>query len=216
MSVLVREVYGGRNSTKHLKNTLKTRKVFSTPSDPSHAILEGIKGLFPKNLIHGTTVGTNAFLERKGAKVAFITTKGFEDIIFIGRQARNELYNFFVEKPKPIINENCVFGVKERVSAQGKVLIPLEEEEIEKVIKEVEKISPESIAICLLHSYLYPFHEEKLKKRFSVLNLPISISFEILPEFREYERASTTVINAYLVPIMSKYLNNLKQKLPNI
>ncbi len=193
---------------------LKARKVFSTPTDPSQAILNGIKGFTPTNLIHGTTVGTNAFLERKGARVAFITTSGFEDLVFIGRQARPKLYDFFVEKPAPILREDHTFGIKERISAEGKVLLPLSDGEIARCINWIKEISPEAIAVCLLHSYLYSFHEEKLKSALTEIGVPLSISSEVLPEFREYERASTTLINAYLVPVMSRYLSRLKEKLP--
>ncbi len=199
------------------EDVLKARKVFSTPEDPSKAILEGLKGLPLHVLIHGTTVGTNAFLERKGAEVAFITTQGFKDIIFIGRQARPKLYDFFVEKPAPILKGKNTFEVKERVLADGKVLEPLREEEITRVknwLKENPQI--QSVAICLLHSYLYPEHEKKLKKVIKLMGIPVSISSEVLSEFREYERASTTVINAYLAPVMSFYLDNLKRKLKKI
>ncbi len=192
---------------------LKTNKVFSTPSDPSLAVLEVLKKLTPHVLIHGSTVGTNAFLERKGAKTAFITTKGFEDLIFIGRQNRPELYNFFVEKPAEVIaKENCL-GLKERISAKGDVIQPLEDSEVEKCINWIKKQKVESIAVCFLHSYLYPYHEKKLKTALNLVGFPVSISSEILPEFREYERASTTVINAYLSPIIGKYVKKLKQKL---
>ena len=194
---------------------LKARKVFSTPSDPSQAILKGIEGFSSKNLIHGTTVGTNAFLERKGARVALITTFGFEALVFIGRQARPELYNFFVEKPAPILREDHTFGIKERI-AEGKVILPLSEEEIVRCKNWIKELSPEAIAVCLLHSYLYPLHEEKLKDVLVDLDLPLSISYEVLPEFREYERASTTLINAYLSPVMSRYLSRLRERLPGV
>jgi len=201
----------------YLENgVLKANKVFSTPSDPSQAIFEGCSGLKFDTLIHGSTVGTNAFLERKGAKIAFITTEGFEDLLFIGRQNRLSLYDFFVEKPAPIVlPENCL-AIKERINAKGEVLIPLENQEIEKAIKWLNEREIESIAICLLHSYLYPFHEKALKKALSELKFPVSLSSEILPEFREYERASTTAINAYLSPVMARYLNRLKERLKGV
>ncbi|WP_038056227.1 hydantoinase/oxoprolinase family protein [Thermodesulfobacterium hydrogeniphilum] len=201
-------------------NILKSDKVFSTPSDPSLAILEGISRIDPslkiETLIHGSTVGTNAFLERKGAKIAFITTSGFEDIIFIGRQNRPSLYDFFVEKPAPIVSQENCFGIEERINAKGEILKPLKDSEIQRCLNWLKEKDIKSVAVCLLHSYLYPEHEIRLKKAFLSLNLPISISSEILPEFREYERASTTAINAYLSPVMGRYLNRLKKKLSNI
>ncbi len=201
-------------------NILKSDKVFSTPSDPSLAILEGLSRIDPslkiETLIHGSTVGTNAFLERKGAKIAFITTSGFEDIIFIGRQNRPSLYDFFVEKPAPIVSQENCFGIEERINAKGEILKPLKDSEIQRCLNWLKEKDIKSVAVCLLHSYLYPEHEIRLKKAFLSLNLPISISSEILPEFREYERASTTAINAYLSPVMGRYLNRLKKKLSGI
>lgn len=198
---------------------LKSKKIFSTPKDPSQAILELLFQLPKQNiktLIHGSTVGTNTFLERKGAKIAFITTSGFEDLLFIGRQARPKLYDFFVEKPRPIVlKENCL-GVKERIGSKGEIIKSLDSSEIERILKKLKEDPVESVAICLINSYLNSCHELKLKKEILQLGLPISISSEILPEFREFERASTTAINAYLVPIMSKYLENLRKKLPGI
>ncbi|MCS7279674.1 MAG: hydantoinase/oxoprolinase family protein [Thermodesulfobacteriaceae bacterium] len=199
----------------YLENsTIKTSKLFSTPKDPSQAVLNILKDLKVKVLIHGTTVGTNAFLERKGAKIAFITTLGFEDLLFIGRQARPSLYDLWVEKPKPIVEKTNCLGIKERVNAKGEVLIPLTSSEVQRIINLISQNPVEAVAICLLHSYLYPYHEKKLKEAFLPLGLSVSISSEILSEFREFERASTTAINAYLNPVIQKYLTVLKEKLP--
>ncbi len=197
---------------------LKYKKVFSTPKDPSKAILEVLYQV-NKNLdvlIHGSTVGTNAFLERKGAKIAFITTSGFEDLLFIGRQARPKLYDFFVEKPRPFVfRENC-YGVKERISAKGEIIRPLKTSEIKRILKRLKENPVDSVAVCFINSYLNPVHELKIKKELSLLGIPISISFEVLPEFREFERASTTAINAYLLPVMGNYLKKLKKGLPEV
>ena len=194
---------------------LKSRKVFSTPGDPSRAVLNGIEGLHVSTLIHGTTVGTNAFLERKGANIAFITTRGFKDILFIGRQNRASLYDLFVEKPKPILSPDNCLEVLERVSARGEVLIPLNADEALKCIKIVERLKVESVAICLLNSYIFFNHELALKEMIqNALNLEVSVSCEILPEFREFERASTTAVNAYLVPVMKSYISRLENELP--
>jgi len=198
---------------------LKSKKVFSTPKDPSQAILEALNQINKGNLgalVHGSTVGTNAFLERKGAKTAFITTYGFEDLLFIGRQARPKLYDIFVEKPRPFIfKENC-YGLKERIDAKGKIIKNLKNSEIKKVLKKLKENQIESVAVCFINSYLNPSHELKLKEGLSLLGIPISISYEILPEFREFERASTTAINAYLLPVIGKYLKNLQKRLPQV
>ena len=198
---------------------LKSKKVFSTPKDPSQAILEALNQINKGNLgalVHGSTVGTNAFLERKGAKTAFITTYGFEDLLFIGRQARPKLYDIFVEKPRPFIfKENC-YGLKERIDAKGKIIKNLKNSEIKKVLKKLKENQIESVAVCFINSYLNPSHELKLKEGLSLLGIPISISYEILPEFREFERASTTAINAYLLPVIGNYLKNLQKRLPQV
>jgi len=201
------------------KDFLKSKKVFSTPKDPSQAILEALNQINKKNLevlIHGSTVGTNAFLERKGAKTAFITTYGFEDLLFIGRQARLKLYDFFVEKPRPFIFEENCYGLKERIDAKGKVIKTLKISEIKRVLKKLKESQIESVAVCFINSYLNPSHELRLKKELTLLGIPTSISYEVLPEFREFERASTTAINAYLSPVIGNYLKNLQKKLPHL
>ena len=201
------------------KNYLYIQKVSSTPSEPSQAVLNALSICpnYAQELIHGTTIATNAFLERKGAKTALITTAGFEDILFIGRQARPKLYDFNVEKPKPFIAKEHCLGIKERICIDGTILSRPEKKELEYCVSFLKKEGIESVAICFLHAYLYPIHE-KLVKEFILKNLylPISISSEILPEFREFERASTTAINAYLTPLMYSYLKTLKEKLKNI
>ncbi len=198
-------------------STLKFFKVSSTPKNPACAILEGLENLPFKTLIHGTTVATNAFLERKGDRFLLITTSGFEDIIFIGRQTRPKLYDFFVEKPPHFVNPEDVIGIKERVGPKGEILKPLEEGEIKRVLKEIEGRKLFNIALCFLNSYVNPVHERILKEALerAFQGIEISASFEILPEFREYERTSTTAINAYLLPVIKNYLQTLKQNLLN-
>lgn len=189
-------------------------KVPSTPQNPALAILEGLKDFIPNTLIHGTTVGTNAFLERKGGEFLLLTTSGFEDVIFIGRQARPKLYDLFVEKPPHFLKEENVIGVRERIDAKGRPIFPLTEEEIKRVSQEVFKRGIKNLAISFLHSYLNPLHEELLKRAFKERGeFEISLSSEILPEFREYERTSTTAINAYLKPVIKGYLETLKSQL---
>jgi len=196
---------------------LKTLKVPSTPGNPAKAILQGLEriGIKPEVLIHGTTVATNAFLERKGEDFVLITTKGFEDVILIGRQTRPKVYDFFVEKPKPFVKEENIIGVDERLSAKGEVIKPLTEREVKRVLKFVKRKGLRSVAVSLLHSYKNPIHEVSLAKALSTsMELLLSLSHEVLCEIREYERTATTAINAYLSPILKRYLEALEEKLP--
>jgi N-methylhydantoinase A len=195
---------------------LKTLKVPSTPGNPAKAILQGLEriGIKPEVLIHGTTVATNAFLERKGEDFVLITTKGFEDVILIGRQTRPKVYDFFVEKPKPFVKEENIIGVDERLSAKGEVIKPLTEREVKRVLKFVKRKGARSVAVSLLHSYKNPVHEVSLAKALSTsMELLLSLSHEVLCEIREYERTATTAINAYLSPILKRYLEALEEKL---
>jgi N-methylhydantoinase A len=190
-------------------------KVPSTPADPSLAIQQGLARIrdgkdVEFDVVHGTTVATNALLQRRGARTALITTKGFEDVLVIGRQARPELYNLNAIKPPPLVADELRFGVAERVVASGEVLQPLDDEELGALVKQLEQANVESIAISLLFSFLHPEHEQRIAKALEPLNLPLSISSRILPEYREYERTSTVVINAYLQPLMGRYLKRLQ------
>ncbi len=200
----------------------KRWKVPSTPQDPSLAIIEGLSYLLSKEdyrdkieLVHGTTVGTNAFLEGKGAKTLLITTKNFEDIIFIGRQNRPKLYSFSLPPKRQIIPPESIFGVKERISYKGQVVENLSEEELDKVYRWVCKQQAESIAISLLHSYKNDIHEKRLLDKIKSTGMHISLSSKILREFREFERTSTTLINAYLAPVVGEYVTRLSSKLKN-
>ncbi len=158
---------------------------------------------------HGTTVGTNAVLERKGARVAFITTKGFEDTISIGRQARPHLYDWFAPAQPGIVDTDLCFGVNERTTPAGEVLAQPTAEELDNLAEKVAATGAEAIAISLLFSFANPANERKVASALSRLKLPISVSHRILPEFREYERASTVAVNAYLAPKMGTYLHGL-------
>ena len=191
---------------------LKTLKVFSTPDDPSRAIAAALKKIDAGagvTLLHGTTVGTNALLQRKGARVALITTAGFEDVIEIGRQARPRLYDFFFERAAPLVADKLRFGVKERTDAEGQVLERPSREELARLRQLVAHAGPEAIALSLLFSFANPENEAAVSEALADLNLPLSISHKILPEFREYERTSTVVVNAYLQPLMQSYLQRL-------
>jgi N-methylhydantoinase A len=192
-------------------------KLPSTPSDPSLAIQQGLSRICAETgarldrveVVHGTTVGTNALLQRRGARVALITTKGFEDVLVIGRQARPELYNLNAIKPPPLVEDTLRLGVSERVVASGEVIEPLVERDLESLVKKLRRGRVEAVAICLLFSFLHPEHEERIASALVPLDVPLSISSRILPEYREYERTSTVVINAYLQPLMGRYLKRL-------
>src|SRR5438270_7054078 len=194
------------------RGRVRMLKVFSTPADPSHAIVEVVRKIGPPNsitLLHGTTVGTNTLLQRKGARVALVTTAGFEDAIEIGRQARPKLYDFFFDRVEPLVPSELRFGVEERTASDGKILHAASRKELAPLLKRLREAHPEAIAISLLFSFANPNNESAVAQACRSLALPISVSHEILPEFREYERTSTVVMNAYLQPVVQKYLENL-------
>jgi N-methylhydantoinase A len=194
---------------------IEVLKIPSTPSDPSLAVLNAVTQIAPGpslNLRHGTTVGTNTMLERKGARVAFITTAGFEDTIAIGRQTRASLYDWFAPVPICIVPRELRFGVPERVSVEGKILRTPTDAELAALVEKVRGANPQAIAISLLFSFANPETERHVEAALRPLGLPISVSHRILPEFREYERAATTVVNAYLAPRIEHYLLNLQQR----
>ncbi len=199
----------------------RVHKVPSTPENPLQAILTGLKELRPEGLegvevVHGTTVGTNAFLTRRGAKVVLLTTKGFEDVLFIGRQTRAELFSLAPTKPPELLPRERVIGVAERLLADGSVQTPLSADEIARVRRQVAELAPESVAVCLLHAYANPDHEQLLAEVLADLGLPISLSSDIMPEFREYERTSATVLNAYLAPVLGRYLSAWSRQFPGV
>lgn len=187
----------------------------STPANPEAAIVDevSVRGWQPGQTVHGTTVATNSVLERKGARVAFVTTKGFRDLLEIGRQARPRLYELEPARPAPIVPRELCIEVDERIGAGGEVLIPLAEREIDRVTNLALAAAPESVAVCLLFSHLYPEHEARLGAALRAAGLDVSLSHEVLPEPREYERASTTTLNAYVSPRMAAYLGALEEKL---
>jgi len=196
--------------------TWQVLKVRSTPADPGGAVLSAvaqIAGPVAAEVRHGTTVGTNALLERKGARVAFVTTAGFEDTIAIGRQARPKLYDLFFEKEEPLAGKELRFGVAERVAADGTVLQAVSASELERLRADVQRGAPEAIALSLLFGFANPINEKAVAASLADLGVPVSVSHEILPEFREYERGSTVLINAYLAPKMQRYLTGLDERL---
>jgi N-methylhydantoinase A/oxoprolinase/acetone carboxylase beta subunit len=199
----------------------KVHKALSTPRAPLQALSAGLKELCPQGLdgvevVHGTTVGTNAFLERRGARVALLTTRGFEDVLFIGRQVRRELFNLQGKKGREIIPRDMVLGVAERRGPDGRVEEALTPEEISRVRRWVAEKKPEAVAVCLLHSYADPEHEARLAAGLEDLGIPVSLSSRVLQEFREYERTCATVINAYLWPILNRYLADWSSNFPGV
>jgi N-methylhydantoinase A len=184
-------------------------KRLSTPSNPAEAVLEGLRQVAEgkrKQIVHGSTVATNAILERKGAKTALITNKGFMDVIEIGRQNRSRLYDLAYRKEPHIVPPKLRFGIQGRIGYTGEEIEGLDTVEAEKIVQELKSLNIESVAVCFLFSYANPSHEKKLRELLEDLRIPISLSHEILAEFREFERTSTTVINAYVCPKMQKYL----------
>jgi N-methylhydantoinase A len=195
---------------------LRVLKLFSTPADPSLAVLDGLRQLGAGedlNVRHGTTVGTNTMLERSGARVAFITTAGFEDTIAIGRQTRTRLYDWFAPVPVCLAPRELRFGVPERVSAEGKMLRAPTDEDLAALATAIRADGAEAVAVSLLFSFANPETERRIEAALNGLGIPVSVSHRILPEFREYERASTTVVNAYLAPRMQSYLLKLEERI---
>lgn len=203
----------------HAGGRARIFKVPSTPDDPSRAIAEGLRraareagvGLSELEVVHGTTVGTNALLERKGARAALVTTEGFEDVLVIGRQARGSLYDLNWTRPAPLIEDRLRFGVRERVAADGSVVEELTDESVADLIRKLKRARPESVAVCLLFSFTRPEHERRIERALqdALRGVPLSVSHRILPEYREFERTSTVTINAYLQPLMGAYLGRL-------
>ena len=198
------------------RGRVRLLKVFSTPSDPAQAIAEAVRQIARDSaiiLLHGTTVGTNTILQRKGARVALVTTAGFEDVIEIGRQARPKLYDFFFDRVEPLVPAELRFGVNERVDSEGQILKEPSPTELATLRDKVESQRADAVAISLLFSFANPANEKAVERALENLRIPLSVSHEILPEFREYERTSTVVVNAYLQPVMQRYLQSLEQRL---
>ncbi len=192
-------------------------KVRSTPGDPSRAIVDGIaevaaigSGL---DVVHGSTVATNAVLERRGARVALVVTAGFEDVVRIGRQTRRSLYDLQQEAPRPLVEPGLTFGCRERLAADGDPLIALEDSEVARIVEAVRASGANAAAVCLLHAFRSPIHEERLGDAIAAAGIPVSVSSRVLREYREYERWSTTVANAYVTPLMASYLDALERRL---
>ncbi len=202
-------------------------KVPSTPSNPALAVINGIRRLIEKKgvtpekvrfLIHGTTVATNALLEHKGAKTALLTTEGFEDVLHIGRQNRPKLYDFWARRPKPLVPRQFRYGIPERILYTGEIFKPLHEPKVVATIRKIKKRGVQSIAVSLIHSYANPVHEQEIKSLISKIfpEAYVTVSSEVLPEFREYERTSTICINAYVMPRVTDYVADLERALKDM
>ena len=200
------------------------KKVASTPDDYGRAVLEGLAqgikelGIGPEHiseLSHGFTVATNAILEGKGERTALITTEGFRDVLEISRLRTPTLYDLYYQKPPPLVERRLRFEVRERVTFRGEVLQPIEMEDVDKIAAILKEQNIRSVAISLMHSYANPDHEQKIVARLNSImpELVLSISSELLPEMKEYERTSTTVINAYVRPVVAEYLTELSIKM---
>ncbi len=194
------------------RGRIRMLKVFSTPEDPSQAIAQALEKTGARSaitLLHGTTVGTNTLLQRKGARVALVTTSGFEDAIEIGRQARPKLYDFSFDRVEPLVSGDLRFGVDERTGSDGEILRKPSQSVLQDLENKLRQKKPEAIAISLLFSFANPQNEECVMAVLQRIGVPLSVSHQILPEFREFERTSTVVVNAYLQPIMQSYLEKL-------
>jgi N-methylhydantoinase A/oxoprolinase/acetone carboxylase beta subunit len=206
---------------------VETEKLLTSASEPEKSIVEGIRnglnrlgsiGEDIQSIIHGTTLIVNAIIERKGARTGLLTTKGFRDIIEARKEKRYDLYDLGLELPAPLVPRRYRIGVTERLDEKGDILTPLDESEVDAAVEHLTSVGVESLAVCFLHSYRNPIHEKRvaeiIRNRFP--SLAVCLSSEVVPEIREYERFSTTVANAYTLPLISKYLNSLASRLKEI
>jgi N-methylhydantoinase A len=200
-------------------------KVPSTPHAPDEGVVTGVQRILTEShlraeevnfFVHGTTIATNAILEYKGAKVGLLVTEGFRDVLQIVRQDRPKLYDYFVQHAQPLVPRRNTYEVRERMLFDGQVKTPLDEARTRKTLRQIKRSGEvEILAVCLLHAYANPAHEVCLREWISqeLPGVKVSLSSEILPEIKEYERAITTVVNAYVLPTVSTYLSGLKRKL---
>ncbi|MFH1138069.1 MAG: hydantoinase/oxoprolinase family protein [Pseudomonadota bacterium] len=192
------------------------RKVLSTPDNPAQAVLAGlgeITSRAPFKIVHGSTVATNAILERKGVKTALVSNKGFTDVLAIGRQNRSRLYDLAYRKEPPLVPEELRFDAPGRIDHAGAEVLPFDESEALATVDKISRSGAESVAVAFIFSFANPDHELKMGRLLERLDLPVSLSHRILSEFREYERTSTTVVNAYVAPRMEKYISYLMDRL---
>src|SRR6185503_16271130 len=206
---------------------IRVGKVLTTAKDPAHGVEQGVQTLLDearvaparvRAVVHGTTLATNALIERKGARTALLTTAGFRDALEIGREGRYDMYDLLIDPPAPLVPRHLRFEVPERLLPDGSVLRPLDEAAARRVISQLVDAGVEALAICLLHAYLNPAHERRLAElvRQAAPHLAVSCSSDVVPEIREYERTSTTTANVYVVPLMARYLEDLERRLAGL
>ncbi|MBN2205847.1 MAG: hydantoinase/oxoprolinase family protein, partial [Candidatus Aminicenantes bacterium] len=193
---------------------LAVKKILSTPRNPTLAILEGVADLLDSGdrieIVHGTTVATNALLERKGGRIALLTTRGFEDLLLIGRQVRKRLYGLCGEERRPLCPRSLCFGVDERTAATGAVERRPGRPDLERLAVRLRKAGVEAVAVSFLHSYANPANEETAAAVLERGGLRLSVSSRLMPEHREYERTAAAAVNAYLMPVLDDYLSSLE------
>src|SRR6266446_2643468 len=201
---------------------LTTAKLLTTYPDPSTACLAGLDELTAAvtwdeiaQVVHGTTLGSNIVIERKARGVGLLTTRGFRDVLIIGREKRYQVYDLQIEKPAPLIPRRRIVEVTERILSDGSVLTPLDEGETRRQVRQLQAAGVTSLAVCLLHSYVNPAHEKRVGEIVAeeAPGMAVSLSHEISPMFREYERTSTTVVNAYVMTAVREYLRSLRAEL---
>ena len=197
---------------------MRVFKVPSTPSAPEQAVVDGLHvgGIgSAEAIVHGSTVATNALLERRGARSVLVTTEGFRDVLEIGRQNRPALYELEPERPAPLIPRDRRLEVTERVGADGSVVTPIDQASLDRLEARVRRLNPASAAVCLLFSFLQPDHERAVREALRRAGVEaVSLSSDVLPEYREFERTSTTVVDAYVAPVVASYLRRLEPAMP--
>ena len=206
---------------------VRTGKRPSTPDNPARAIIEGLRALASRHgidlgklrrLSHGTTVGTNALIQRRGGNIAMVTTRGFRDLLEIGRQTRPHMYSLIEDHPPPLVERRHRFEIDERMDAAGVAVTELADDAVAGAVEEVRASGADACAVCLLFAFRNPEHENRIAAavRDALPHVPVCTSFEVQPEFREYERFSTTVLNAYLQPVLGRYLSTLEDGLAGL
>jgi N-methylhydantoinase A len=206
--------------------TILLHKVLSTPDDPARAVLQGIDELLARaragngntgapQILGATTVVTNAVLERRGVETAFITTDGFQDMLRIRTEGRYDLYDLNIQYPEPLVPRDLCFGADERVTADGVIIQSLDEDKVREIAERLREAGIRSVAVCLLHAYKYPQHEQRIGELFASVagDISVSLSSSVCPEVREFDRASTTVANAYTQPLMVRHVDHLEREL---
>ncbi len=207
-----------------VEGRLQIHKLLSTPAHPDRAMLDGLETITPgglsalRQVAHGSTVATNAILERKGARTALITTEGFRDLLFIGRQNRPDLYALQPGIPAPLIPRERCYEIPERLDHHGEVIRELDMDALDAVLDQIAAEPVDAVAVCLLYSYTNPRHERIIRQRIEDRGLlagwQVALSSDVLPEFREYERASTVALEAYVRPVMARYIDQIAVALP--